>query len=329
MRLIGSESFFQTQETFTEFNNVQSIKLTGKLSKSTFRKAVEHLLEKFELLQQGVILHNNQKYFHKIDNYKKFFFESNYLEIERKTENTWRECFDNEIENGSKIYVSRAKDLNKEQNEFKFTCGLMWKVLLIHQENDDDFEILISIDHTIADGITICVMTGELMNFIRKIELNEKIESKFIKITPYLRDIFVNEEVIKNTNFSGKMCGFKFDFKEKKYDKLRQEYVFHEYDGENLVKAAKKNGVTVNSAVAAALFLSYSKNFMKEEFGRFMQFSVPMSIRNVANLDSDALGMLASFLYMEFEYKKENVNEEYFWEIAKQMQKNVKYSIEK
>eukprot|EP01080_Neovahlkampfia_damariscottae_P008917 gene8917-866_t len=328
MRLIGSESFFQSHETYNEFNNVQLVKLTGNITKKTFKNAIEKLIEKYELLQQGVVLHNNQKYFQRIKNYKSYFFETNYHEIKRKTDETWKQIFNEEIKNGSKLFVQRALDLNKEQDEFKFTCGLMWKVLLIHSENQNDFEVILTIDHTIADGITICVMIGEIMNFIRKITKNESIDESYVKISPNLREVFANKSIIENENFSNKVCGFKYDFKEKEYKELKQEYVFHEFNGEKLIIESKKKNITVNSAVAAAIFLSYAKHFVKEENGKFMRFSAPMSLRKLAKLEPNSIGMLAAFLNMEFEYKKENINQEHFWELAEQIQKNIKFSVE-
>eukprot|EP01080_Neovahlkampfia_damariscottae_P011125 gene11125-3944_t len=313
MKLLGNESFFQCHETYNEYQNVQLVKLTGKITNKEFKKSVDFLLEKYELLQQ-------------VKNYKELFFASNYFEIERKNEKTWRNIFEDELANGSRNFIKMAHEINKKHNEYTFTCGLMWKIFLIYQENNDDFEVIISIDHTISDGLTICVLVGDLLSIIHKIQNNQEINEEFIKICPNLKDVFKHETVTKPMNLSGKLCGFKFDVDENQFEKIKQEVFFGEFDGDILMKLSKKNNVTINSTVAAAIFISYSNNFCKEEYEKFMRMMIPISVRKYAKLDTKSIGMLACFLHVEIEKKKE-ITEEYFWDIAKSIQNDVKNSI--
>ena len=328
MRSVGTEGIFQCHSDYNEYQNVQLVKLSGKISKNFFKKAVEMLLEKYELLQQGVVFQNFQKYYNGVPDYQRLFFETNYHEIPREDDKTCEEIFKIELANGSRDFIKMAHKINEKQTELLYSCGLMWKIFLICEESNDDFEVIISIDHTISDGLTICILIGDLFNLYRKLQSDELIDQKIIKMCPKLTEVFKDKKVIKQPDFSGKVCGFMFDIKENKYKKLKQEVNFVEFDGEKLIQLSKKKNFTINSIVSAAVFLSYSKHFCKEEFGKFMKMMIPISIRNQANFGQNSIGMLAAFLNIQLEYKKENISEEYFWDIVQIIQNDVKQSIE-
>ena len=70
------------------------------------------------------------------------------------------------------------------------------------------------------------------------------------------------------------------------------------------------------------------KNFCLEEYGRFVNVWVPISVRNLAKFDENLVGMLIGSFGTEIEYTKENLSEENFWNLASDLHQQVRYSID-
>eukprot|EP01080_Neovahlkampfia_damariscottae_P000996 gene996-9902_t len=326
MRLLEFESCYQSNPEQTYFQCAQVILMKGKITSKIFKTAVGHLIERFEILQQGVILKDSKKYFKGIENYKKIFFDSNYFEVDKKQQD-WKNLFTQEIRTGSKHFLKSSKLLNELQDEYKFTCGLMWKIFLITDKESDHFEILLSIDHTIADGMSCCILMGELVKFINQINNDEEIKYELMKLPPSLFKTFENEKG-DYIELSTKLCGFDFDVKKDDIFEVKQEFHFLEMNGKNLVKIAKEKKISINSIVATAMGISYMQNMCREEYGRYINVWIPISVRNLGGFDENLVGMLIGSFGTEIEYSKENLSEENFWNLASKMHQQVRKSID-
>jgi hypothetical protein len=314
-KIEGQESFFHKSDENITYHCVQVVQLKRKISKELIKNSVGHLIEKFQILQQGAVVKNGEYFFKTINKYKEKFFESNYFEIEKKEEN-WKEIFQKEIKDGWKHYIETKVELNKEQDEFSFAFGFMWKFYFLQSQTNDEFDLILCIDHLISDGITICVLIGELMNFIH-LQMNQKeINYEMIKISPSLTQLIDKNEKYETSYLSNQLCGFDFDAKPNEFFKLNQDFSFCELNGEKLIKLSKEHKVTVNSIISAAIIISFIKHFSRKEYGKFLNVWTPMSLRKFFNLDPKILGMLVTFLVVEMEAKEEYTKEENFWKLA-------------
>jgi hypothetical protein len=325
MKLIAPrKSCFHYQDNV--YNHcVQMIQLKGKVSTKTVKTSVHHLAEKYEILQQGMITKNEKNYFQKIENFQQ---KLNFFEVEKKQEN-WEEVFRKEVKSGASHYINSKNELNESQKEFLFTCGLMWKVYLVSSEKEENFEIILCIDHIIADGVTICVFVSDLIQFIQSIENEEKIEYKTMEIAPGFVGLFEKEKPEKE-KFSPKYVGLNFDIDSSiKNPELKQEFVFHEFNGEKLPAISKENKVTVNTTIGTALIMGFMKFFCREEYGNFLKIIFPVSLRSFKQLDAKLVGMLISFVIFQMESKIDFTKVENFWETARTVQEKFHSELER
>jgi hypothetical protein len=325
MKLIAPrESCFHYQENVYT-HCVQMIQLKGNVSSKTMKTSVQHLSEKYEILQQGMIVKDEKNYFQKIENFQQ---KLNFFEVEKKQEN-WEEVFRKEIKNGASYYIKSKKELNESQNEYEFTCGLMWKIYFISSEKEENFEIILCIDHIIADGVSICVLVSDLIKFIQSIENEENIEYKTMEIAPGFVGLFENEKP-EIEKFSPKYVGLNFDIDSSiKNPELNQEFVFHEFKGDKLSSISKQNKVTVNTTIGTALIMGFMKFFCREEYGNFLKIIFPISLRNLKQLDANLVGMLISFVIFQMESKIDFTKIENFWETARTIQAKFYSELEK
>jgi hypothetical protein len=308
------ESNFYQILQYNVYNIVQTVELSGFKNKEKLKKAALLLLQKYEVLQSGIILKENVPHFAAITEPESHFLKHHYVEILDGSKN-WKQVFETDLKSASTQFMKGKEDL------VDYQVGLLWKVTFIFNEESSTLQIVLTMSHIIADGKSLCIFMGDLINFLQS---EEEIIQENVKISLGLDNILEDIKLEKKESEKKKFYEIQFDIEELK-ESPQQNVIFKHFSGFNLLKVCKEKQITINSFLLAVFLKNFVEHYSKCETDDWISTLVPICLRRTANLDPKSIGLHISQLDIEIQMKKEN---EDIWNFSKEIQQSIKNEIE-
>ena len=91
--------------------------------------------------------------------------------VQREDEKTWKKIYQQEIRNCHKDF-QKLKNLNPKIF-LEFETSFLWGVLYLFSEDSENFEIFLTMDHSISDGQTMNLIMGEILYYYQKLQSDD------------------------------------------------------------------------------------------------------------------------------------------------------------
>jgi hypothetical protein len=308
------ESNFYQVFQYNCYNIVQTVEISGFKDKEKLKRAALLLLQKYQILQCGIILKENIPHFSTVTEPDSHFLKHHYVEILDGSQ-TWQQVFETDLKSASTQFMKGKEDL------VDFQVGLLWKITFIFNEETSTLQIVLTMSHIIADGKSICIFIGDLINFLQS---EVKIISEMVEISSGVDKILEDLTLQTEESEKKKFYEIQFDIEELKASP-QQNIIFKHFSGEKLLKICKEKQITINSLLMAVFLKCFVEHYSKCETDDWITTKVPMCLRKTAKMDPKSIGVHISQLDIELQMKTEN---EDIWIFSKEIQESIKNEIE-
>jgi hypothetical protein len=328
--------FFKFMEIHC-FSVLQYISLKGIKNEEVFKKSIEKILDKYQILQQVIVFENEKYYFKDIENYKEKFFNENYEYIEKKDEKHEKDEKKDENESESNENKQAIKELYKELEhgvmkvlKNKNETTLLIRIKFIFNKDIENSEIILSYFHGILDGQSLLIILNDLFTFLSKIQNNEEeINIKFIKKFEKKEDLPIDYSKSKDIKYLPLQCKLKqISTKDKKEYFVFKKILPNKF--KIILKKCKENDVTFTNFISSCLIFSIIQNFCStEDF--YFDITTVVNLRAFLGLNNDDVGEFMSNVkqFIKIESKFNNLNPKLFWETSKNIKKEINEIINK
>ncbi|MFX0154192.1 MAG: condensation domain-containing protein [Candidatus Hodarchaeota archaeon] len=221
----------------------------------------------------------------------------------------------------------RDEIIQQHKIPFKMEQGPLIRFILLHSTEISD--LIIFCQHTICDGMSLAYLARDIMTYLgdpaKKVELmsppplvNEDNIPSDIKPSLVMR-IF-GKTINKKWEKSELL--FNYDDFYALHDVFWNNYTYkaHLYElpkeqTKKLIKACRKNGVTVNTALM--IMFAIAQNQLNPESPKYLQnISFAVNLRDfLSNLVGQQFGFFAGGIQLKFKYSNKNN----FWEMVKKV----------
>lgn len=193
--------------------------------------------------------------------------------------------------------------------------------------SDFDTTILLTLQHTICDGISIISLLSELIDIIDKLISKNKIDIKTTFLKPSLDDLLFHKQIKikKNLYFQNDITSHIYsESTEKRYTGIKKMVINLERRNK-IVKRAKEKSMTVTTLILYLLIITLKSNIINQAdyIGANVMIDLRKYIDQVSKCD---LGFYCGYVHIDFE-SNINCNEELAKKINTQINAFLKKNI--